>query len=96
MIYIICSKKEEVAFYILFMKYVFSSSFLNINLVLRCPVLTPPVHGRIVGSCSRLKDSRCEFECDRGYNLTHNAPQCVVTVPDASWDGPTPFCTSNT
>ncbi|XP_011663125.2 adhesion G-protein coupled receptor G2 [Strongylocentrotus purpuratus] len=63
--------------------------------VLRCPVLTPPVHGRIVGSCSRLKDSRCEFECEQGYNLTHNAPQCVVTVPNASWDGPTPFCSSS-
>nr|XP_054766906.1 uncharacterized protein LOC129274071 [Lytechinus pictus] len=60
--------------------------------VLRCPLLTLPNNGRIKGTCSRLKDSRCDFECDQGFNLTHNAPLCIVMNSDASWDGPVPSC----
>ncbi|KAI1279561.1 Sushi, von Willebrand factor type A, EGF and pentraxin domain-containing protein 1 [Halotydeus destructor] len=63
-----------------------------INRNIQCPVLVPPVGGRIVDDCLNFAGFTCRFECNPGITLVGSpTTDCLVS---GMWSSPPPTCGS--
>ena len=66
--------------------------------VRRCPPLSPPNNGAIVGVCGRTYSSVCRMSCNKGYEAEGSAERRCIVLDNyniMAWSGGALFCRGN-